>query len=163
MCDHWENFGSDAADLLGAGPLVFFVPGVPRPQPRPRLVKSGNVISTLDKNAARWRAQVRKHVLDAMKNRAGVERACLVRPLDGALRVDMRFCFPTKETSRHGKHHLQVPDKDNLEKLVLDSMEAAGIFAKSDSQVAEGETSKFWGSEVESGVFVKISRPIEVP
>lgn len=154
----------DADDYLQEGELVFFVEGEPRPQPRPRMVgkgKSRNVVSTLDKKAQMWKTRVRKACQEAMRNRVGVTRTGLVPRLDGALRVDMVFLFPTKDASRHGQFKTSVPDKDNLEKLVLDAMESAGIYSKGDAQTCAGDVQKYWTIE-RPGVLVRVSRPVNV-
>jgi len=155
-----DSLDFDAVDLLGSGDLVFFVEGDPRPQPRPRMVGKGvkkTVVSTLDEKAQMWKRRVRKACSEAMQNRSGVSRTKLAGKLYGGVRIDMIFLFQTKDKARHGEFKLSVPDKDNLEKLVLDAFEMSGLFEKGDAQVCAGDVQKYWTCD-RAGLMVKISR-----
>lgn len=129
-------------------PLVFSVTGTPRPKSRPRKVR-GRWVSTAGAKEKLWR--------DAVERAARVmaANAGLTAPIAGAVRVKMVFTFvpPPSAPDRIGTPHTHKPDKDNLEKLVLDAIEAAGVIGN-DSQVAQGPTEKWWGAR--PGVAVRI-------
>lgn len=81
--------------------------------------------------------------------------------MDGPFYVHLKFVFPrpksmvwkTKEMSRIW--HTKKPDRDNLEKAVLDAL--TGIFWVDDCQVCAGRVEKWIASGDESeGVFVSI-------
>jgi Holliday junction resolvase RusA-like endonuclease len=115
--------------------IMVQIMGHPRPQPRPRFV-NGRVISTADANAKVWRAAV----MNAANRLHGMSSI----PLKGPLQFSMAFVFPTPKEDRHGKPHTQVPDVDNLAKLILDAMQDAGVL-ENDSAVSSMELSKSWG------------------
>ncbi len=83
------------------------------------------------------------------------------------LRVDMTFYMPRpKKHYRTGKYshilrddapkmwHTNKPDRDNLEKAVLDCMTKSGLI-KDDCLVCTGNIQKKWANK-ESGVFIEI-------
>lgn len=120
--------------------LVFSVPGTPRPQPRPRFV-GGRVVSTASRGAKLWRLAVERAV------RLAVLNSGRAKPLfDGAVRIGMVFTFqpPASQGRRVDTPHIHKPDGDNLAKLVMDVMEAEGVF-KNDSQAGHLEPVKWWG------------------
>ena len=78
-------------------------------------------------------------------------------PLEGAVRLLVKWCFPRGE-HEDGEYRITKPDTDNLNKLLKDCMTAVG-FWKDDAQVALEICEKFW-AEV-PGIYVcveKISR-----
>jgi len=105
----------------------------------------GRTVSTLDGNARSWKDSIVRAAHDAGK------------APEGALVTDMLFTFPTKDSKRWGQPHLFVPDKDNLEKLVLDAITQAGTW-KDDSLVWAGSTRKVWCKPGQEGVKVVISQ-----
>lgn len=131
-------------------PLTFSVTGTPRPKSRPRKLR-GRWVSTAGTKEKLWRDGVERAAREMAAN------AELAAPLRGAVRVSMVFTFrpPASAIDRIGTPHIQKPDKDNLEKLVLDALEAAGVLGN-DSQVAQGPTEKWWGSR--PGVAAKIEQ-----
>lgn len=64
------------------------------------------------------------------------------RPLEGAVRLVVKWCFP-RGRHRDGEYRVTRPDTDNLNKLLKDCMTAVG-FWKDDAQVASEITEKFW-------------------
>ena len=66
------------------------------------------------------------------------------QPFEGALRVDITFFLERPKSVKKDKRPYPSvkPDKDNLEKLVLDSLE--GIFFKNDAQVCDGRIIKIY-------------------
>lgn len=79
------------------------------------------------------------------------------RPLKGPLRIDCTWVFPRpKSHYRTGKYAGQLktnaptfcgsnPDRDNLDKFVLDTLE--GVFFKNDAQAAVGLIKKMYGEK----------------
>lgn len=120
----------------------FTVLGTPRPKSRPRFVK-GRVVSSVDKNEKIWRRLVESEVA----------RLSHDAPIDYPVAIDMEFWFATKDPDRVGRPHAQRPDKDNLEKLVLDVLTKKGVI-KDDALVVTGRTAKMWA--MMSGVDVAI-------
>lgn len=113
--------------------VVIHVAGVPRPLPRPRFV-NGRAVSIADKRARAWKA--------------AVEAACRAAPrmewAGGPCRVSCWFYFPTAKAERWGRPHTARPDADNLEKMIWDCMERAGLLPKGDARVAGSSKEKRW-------------------
>ena len=131
--------------------ILMTVFGHPRPQPRPRFV-NGRVVSTADQNAKVWRA--------AVMTAAGRLHGMADIPIKSAAKISMAFVFPTDKANRHGKPHTQVPDVDNLAKLILDAIQDAAII-ENDSFVSSLELSKSWGPK--GGVMVLLEPDIDSP
>ena len=126
--------------------IILITQGHPRPQPRPRVIR-GRAISTLDPLASFWKARIR-----AASSAIPREHGTLA---PGPLSCSMAFLMPTKVESRFGKPHTQVPDLDNLAKLVLDAMQDTGLIAN-DSHVALLSLSKSWAPADKAGVIVEL-------
>ena len=131
------------------------VAGVPHAQSRPRFV-NGRVISSISKGLKLWRAAIRKEIRAAKKS-IGFD------PLVGAVAVDITFFCPIKDAKRWGTLKDTKPDKDNLEKAVLDVLEANDYFAIGDSQVAVGQVIKVFCQPSDAGAFIRVSRVRIVP
>jgi len=137
----------------GTGEVLFrlVVRGEPKSQPRPRFV-GGRVISNVKPAVSSWQSAVR---------RAASEALCAIA--EGlphkatALRVDVTFFFPTKDSKRWGKPHTQKPDRDNLDKLVLDECTKAGVFGGDDCRVSAGMIRKYWCRVGGEGCIVEVS------
>ena len=65
------------------------------------------------------------------------------KPLDGALRLIVKWCFPVKGSHRNGEYKTTKPDTDNLNKALKDIMEDLNFFVN-DSRVASEIIEKFW-------------------
>lgn len=72
-------------------------------------------------------------------------------PLEGAVRLLVKWCFPVCGGHSDGEYRTSKPDTDNLQKLLKDCMTAEG-FWKDDAQVASEICEKFW-AEV-PGIYV---------
>jgi Holliday junction resolvase RusA-like endonuclease len=107
-------------ELVRGESLYVNVAGIPRPQPRPRMIPAGRgklrIVGTADKKATLWRDAVQKALGEAAE-RAGWK--------PDAWGYDLAVVFRL-EGQATGK-----PDLDNLVKLVMDAMQAAGVFGKS--------------------------------
>ena len=64
------------------------------------------------------------------------------RPLDGAVRLLVKWCIPRGQ-HKDGEYRTTKPDTDNLNKLLKDCMTAVG-FWKDDAQVVSEICEKFW-------------------
>jgi Holliday junction resolvase RusA-like endonuclease len=106
------------------------------------------VVSHANPHEKLWKKAVERAAFAAV-----IYRGDPVPLFRGPVSVRMVFTFepPKGERARIGTPHTQKPDKDNLEKLVLDAMTRAGVF-KDDSQGADGEVTKLWGER--AGVVV---------
>jgi Holliday junction resolvase RusA-like endonuclease len=107
-----------------------FVEGKPRPQPRPRKGKYGNFYNpgTVDS----WKEAIQ---IEALTDR----KPLITEPI--YLRI--QFFFHKAGLSGGLVPHTVKPDKDNLEKVVMDALTAIQIW-KDDCQVYGGSTEKFW-------------------
>lgn len=74
-------------------------------------------------------------------------------PITHAVRVDMLVMFPIKDRARWGTAHTSKPDKDNVEKAVLDCLVQAKIL-QDDSLAFTGEFTKVWAER--GGLDVRI-------
>ena len=84
------------------------------------------------------------------------------KPLRGAVRLVVKWCYPRGKTHRNGEYRTSRPDTDNLQKLLKDCMTAVG-FWKNDAQVASEICEKFWADV--PGVYVcaeEIAEPEKV-
>ena len=81
-----------------------------------------------------------------------------VEPLEGALQLVCKWCFPLDKGGRHrdGEYKTSKPDTDNLQKLLKDCMTVTGFWLD-DAQVASEVAEKFWADI--PGIFVQI-RPL---
>lgn len=109
--------------------IVLHVHGTPRPKQSARFVDGRAVGVTRTKRLQKLWAQQ-------------VVQACAViadRPnwLNGPLCADRVFWFGTDKTERYGQPHTHRPDGDNLEKMMFDCMQSAGLIGN-DSHVAGG-------------------------
>ena len=141
----------------------FFVPGIPKAQPRPRAFarKMGNgkyVARVYEAGTAEnWKSAI---PVAAVQNRPP-------SPIDGPIRVDMEFFFPRPLSHYVGGKasnpvkptapdwHTQKPDRDNLDKAVLDALTQIGGFWHDDAQVCAGRLSKLYGGNI--GVLIRIA------
>lgn len=117
-------------------PIMLFVDGIPRPQPRPRFVR-GRVISVADANAKRWISAVESKAREPRHQDA---------PLKGGLFVGLDFTFPAGKARQEGEAHTSRPDADNLAKLILDCLMRAGMLAD-DAVVSQLLIKKSYGAK----------------
>lgn len=74
------------------------------------------------------------------------------RPMEGAVRLTVKWCFPLRGNHRDGEYRTSKPDTDNLQKLLKDCMTDLG-FWRDDAQVASEIAEKFW-AEI-PGIYVR--------
>jgi Holliday junction resolvase RusA-like endonuclease len=102
----------------------FFVPGVPRPQSRPRLSRTGHVYNP--KSAEAWKTAVMSAFL--------IRQNFKVTPITGAVSLSVSFYLAKPKTKMRCPHHLCKPDLDNLLKSTMDALTKAGAW-EDDCQV----------------------------
>jgi Holliday junction resolvase RusA-like endonuclease len=169
--------------------LDLFVSGEPKPQPRPRgqvmRLRNGKMtVHIYDKLEAYepkepGKRRVRK-AWDAAYWRdriiAAIRANKPAAPAAGPLRCDVTFLFPrpeymlAKKYSRGRILHYVRPDRDNLDKLILDAITQAGWYEvrgetiktplvwHDDGQVCQGEIQKYYvaiGEEPGARIVVK--------
>ena len=82
-----------------------------------------------------------------------VQYAPLV-PLQGAVRLMVKWCFPITGKHEDGEWKTTKPDTDNLQKLLKDCMTDLGYW-KDDAQVASEIVEKFWAKVPGIYIFAK--------
>ena len=135
-------------------PLDFFVAGLPKGQPRIRAVNRGKFAGVYDPGTANdWKAAVRQEAQDAWD---GI-------PFTGPIGLDLFFWFPRPKSHFNAKGirkdtaprwHTHRPDRDNLDKAILDTLKNLGVFID-DAQVCIGKISKQY-TETNGGAGVNI-------
>ncbi len=144
-------------------PLIRFgVDGIPKAQPRPRAFArkfpSGVVAARVyDAGTAEgWKSLIAEA---ARPHRPAA-------PLEGPIRLDVDFFFPRPQSLNRKKDpddeipHTVKPDRDNLEKALLDCLKTIGVL-KDDCQVCCGEVRKFYVRKGgRPGALVTIGLPI---
>lgn len=116
--------------------LTFRVPGLPKPQPRPRFNSKTGRVYTPD-TARRWREAVAWAAMGA-RNQSRINCALL-----GPLSVILGFTMPDNRKA----------DIDNLVKGTLDALIEAGVM-KDDNQVVELHATKRVGTDTGCSVSV---------
>lgn len=145
-------------------PIEFRVQGEPKAQPRPRAFArkfgNGTVAARMyDAGTAEgWKGLI------AQAARPHVPAV----PLEGPLRVDVDFFFPRPKRLMRAKDpegpipHDGKPDRDNLDKAVLDALTQLG-FWRDDAQACDGRIRKFFTSKQGTPHAKVVIEPVEVP
>lgn len=120
---------------------TFFVYGEPRPQgsKTPLPTKGGKVVMVEGGNdlARERNRNWRQDVAHAARLAHGNQP-----PMDGPLRVTLRFVFPRpKSAKRDARWKDTRPDIDKLERAVLDALKVGGVIVD-DARVAQVSKSK---------------------
>jgi Holliday junction resolvase RusA-like endonuclease len=142
-----------AACSDGTGEMLvrMVVRGEPKSQPRPRFV-GNRVISNIKPAVSMWQGAVRRAAHEAL---CAIDGGLLA--IVSAVRVDVTFFFPTKFSDRWGQPHTMKPDRDNLDKLVLDESTKAGLFGGDDCRVSAGMIRKYWCRPGGEGAIIEVS------
>ena len=77
------------------------------------------------------------------------------KPLDGPVRLVVKWLFPAEGRRPDGSYKTTRPDTDNLEKALKDEMTRLG-FWRDDAQVASEITEKFWADT--PGIYIEVSK-----
>ncbi len=134
--------------------------GTPKGQPRPRAFSRGGKARVFDPATAEgWKAAV---VV------AG-ERTKPYPPIEGPVKVSITFFMPRprrlyrKKDPAGPMYHTSKPDRDNLEKAVLDALTEAGWW-RDDCQVCAGEVKKLYHAKDDSpGATILIQELTDAP
>lgn len=120
--------------------IEFTVPAIPIAQPRPKAMAfhgHARVYQPTKHPVADFKASVRM----------AANQAFTGAPLSGPLRVDCVFVFPRTKGQQWKKRpmprlpHTKKPDRDNIDKAVLDAL--TGILWVDDCQVCAGSLEKW--------------------
>lgn len=128
--------------------LQFFMPMVPPTvtfqnkdlavvKGRPVIFDSAELVAV----KAKLRAHLAKYVPD--------------EPIQGPIRIMVKWCYPITGKHKNGEWKVTKPDTDNLQKALLDCMTKLRYW-KDDAQVCSQVVEKFW-SDV-PGIFVYINQ-----
>lgn len=79
----------------------------------------------------------------------------------GAVSVETTVFLPTKDAKRWGKPHTLKPDRDNLDKAILDAVSAAGAWPD-DCIVWSGGLRKVWCKPGQEGAVLLIQETPKV-
>lgn len=74
-------------------------------------------------------------------------------PIDGGIRLIVKWCFPCGGDHCNGEYRTTKPDTDNLQKLLKDCMTAQRYW-KDDAQVASEIVEKFWANI--PGIYISV-------
>ncbi|MEA4999282.1 MAG: RusA family crossover junction endodeoxyribonuclease [Candidatus Limiplasma sp.] len=74
-------------------------------------------------------------------------------PMDGAVSLLVKWCFPAAGGHRDGEYRTTKPDCDNLQKLLKDVMSQCG-FWRDDAQVCREIVEKFWANI--PGIYIRV-------
>lgn len=125
--------------------ISFYVPGTPAPQGSKRHVGGGRLIES-SKKVKPWREAVARvaasHVLD--------------EPVDGHLRVIIRFELPPPKKSRFGNRPAGPPDLDKLTRSTFDGLTASGLIVD-DARVVSLTATKHWALDT-PGASISVER-----
>lgn len=144
--------------------LSFYATGDPKAQPRARATIRGKHAGLWTPETAKgWKESVRFAAYDAWQK--------IGKPVfQGPIRVDAHFNFPRPKShfgtgknagnvkSTAPNHHFIKPDRDNLDKALLDALTVLGIW-KDDCQVCAGEIQKTYAiGDYAGGVSVTVTQ-----
>lgn len=76
-------------------------------------------------------------------------------PIEGAIRLITKWCYPTSKQHPGPKYKITRPDTDNMIKMLKDEMTKAGFWLD-DAQVASEITEKFWADP--PGIYVRVEQ-----
>ena len=111
-----------------------FVNGLPKPQPRPFMMKTGHVFNPHSADA--WKEEIKEAF-----------RPILRAAITGPVYLCVSFFLPAPKAMKLKENekvpHAKKHDKDNLLKAVMDAMSNAGVWVD-DAQVFDGRYTKWY-------------------
>lgn len=123
--------------------VSFFVPGIPKGQPRPRAFKMGNRVRVYDPHTAEnWKSCIAVAVQDQLPK----------NPFQGPVTYSIQFYLPRPKNLFRKKDpegiipHIKKPDIDNLLKAVFDALTSLGLW-NDDTQLYKGAAEKNYHSK----------------
>lgn len=75
------------------------------------------------------------------------------KPMNGPIRLVVKWCFPLTGKHTDGEYKYTKPDTDNLNKALKDIMEELGYYVN-DSRVASEIIEKFWAKI--PGIYIRL-------
>jgi len=143
--------------------LSFWCDGLPVAQPRVKATSFGGFTRVYNPSTAKgWKTVVTIAAKGSWK----------CEPFEGPLCVDLTFWFPRPQSHYKGKAkvlrpsapiwHTTKPDRDNLDKAVMDALTQAGIW-RDDKQVCDGRIRKMYCEPGNEGCQVEISEAVFTP
>lgn len=136
--------------------ISFFVPGIPKAQPRVKFASRGKFGHAYTPDSA-----------DGWKQRIAIAaKPYIDKPLEGPIEVSVDFYFPRPLAHYTSKGelrpmsplwHITKPDRDNLEKCLLDTLTRIGAW-RDDCQVCDGPIRKrYAATHADAGASITIS------
>ena len=125
--------------MISRSEIRFFVQGIPKGQPRPRVARQGGRTWAYNpKTADEWKDVVKA---GGLQNR-------LNKPIEGPIAMQIDFFMKRPKRLKKGEagYCPVKPDIDNLVKAVMDSLNDTGIWGD-DNQVVEICSSKKYCSD----------------
>ena len=128
--------------------LNIFIPGTPRPQPRGRHGRGGHIYSNSSSTIKEWKSILNDYFL--------MTRLSGFQTISTACVVDALFLFKNTKDKKYyeGQPHKCKPDRDNLDKAVLDCMVKSGIL-QDDCLAFDGRITKLY-TNGKTGVVITI-------
>lgn len=120
--------------------IQFWVDGVPKAQPRPRMTRKGHVYNP--PSADHWKDRI-----------MWAARSANIRKTRGPVRLTVSFAMPGGETRVNGEPHISKPDADNLLKALMDALTTIHAW-DDDCQVFDIRVIKRYGEP--TGVLITI-------
>jgi Holliday junction resolvase RusA-like endonuclease len=127
--------------MISHSEVRFFVQGIPKGQPRPRVARQGGRAWAYNPSVANeWKNMVKAV---GLQNRPD-------KPIEGpvAMQIDFFMARPKRLKKGEAGYSPVKPDIDNLVKAVMDSLNDTGIWGD-DNQVVELSSSKKYCAEGE--------------
>lgn len=133
----------------GVAHFSFMVLGTPVGKDRPRFRRRGDYVQTYTpKKTADWEQEIGEQVGVALARlRSQGKLTGIDLPLSGRLMMSMRFNIEKpKSAPKSERHRLKKPDLDNLDKAVLDALQAIDFIAD-DKTVTDMASCKRYATE----------------
>lgn len=142
---------ADSPAAASTGLFSVWIPGTPRPKQSGRIArdKRGRV-RFITHTTANGPAGIWHRRIVTMAREAAGEAEWQAKGAKAGLWVRLRFVFSTPCRERWGRAHTMRPDADNLAKLALDALSAAGCLGD-DAKAARLDVSKEWGEAAGMG------------
>lgn len=129
--------------------LEFFAQGKPKGQPRVKAARRGKHAGVYDPGTADdWKTTIKQAAKDALTT-------SIFPIFAGPVRVDATFVFPRPKAHFRGKsqtirldapvYHISKPDRDNLDKALMDALTDMQVF-KDDCIAACGGITKLYAA-----------------
>lgn len=134
--------------------LHFFAQGLPKAQPRARATRRGQHAGVYDPGSANdWKTTIKTAAWEQVTAATAIAATATVPVFSGPIRLDATFYFPRPRAHFRGKsaqirldapcYHTHKPDRDNLDKALLDALTDVQVL-RDDAQVAAGSLTKLY-------------------